>query len=665
MLISQQKIIRRILRYTFFVWFILWILVSIYIWYQYIRFSSQQITTKWGTFVEWIFETTSFLPYLQNNFSSNFYQGLLFNSCSKQIFSWENRTIEQDLCKIYTPDNQSYEIILSKWMIRSDWTPVSIEDIFFTYDEILHQNIRNIKSLDTYKNIEIEKNWNRIKIKFPTVSPDNEIFFTNYILPKHKLEESTLQEYISNFSLEPIYTNCANIVSQSTDQYSLIFNLINCKDTNLNFYQIKNINSFDQFKTDILDGKWSMVDVYIDKETLPWYVSKDILTNKLVTLFFNTNSDKLYVRTRRALWWFIRSNFYTTWYENHISKYNEPLFNQFLTNWDNIEDFLKRWYGENLLSKEDLIDAWVTVIPTELTLKWEQPKHAFYTETLTWTDYLEITLDKEYSSAYVDYNGKAYYDPSYSTKTHKIKYPIWLKLKNFGTWLNKYKLYGFEKGKKLFLWSIDVYNMVNLNSIEWDAPINPIKILYYNTPTYEYIAENLRSTLSSKGLLKYFSFNKVDSAEELQGKILIWDYDIIINSIDMWIKKDITNLFATDNVQVDPSQYKNQSLAWYIKSYINSTSDSTKSKLATQINSTFATDMPLLFLGKIIVPINIKENMVNRMFWTWWINSELYEYNWRSTIYNKIHLADSISIDQKRVWNYNNFSIFVSQMFNK
>ncbi|MBU0626484.1 hypothetical protein KKG31_03900 [Patescibacteria group bacterium] len=153
-------------------------------------------------------------------------------------------------------------------MIRSDGTPVSLEDVFFTYDKIIRQNHRNIKFLDSYKSIKIEKEGSSITLTFPTASVDNKAFFTNYILPEHILKEATIQEYITNFSMEPVYTNCANIVSQTTDQYSLIFNLINCKDTNLNFYQIKNLQTFSTFQTSVQDGKGSIVDAYINKENL-------------------------------------------------------------------------------------------------------------------------------------------------------------------------------------------------------------------------------------------------------------------------------------------------------------------------------------------------------------------------------------------------------------
>ena len=65
--------------------------------------------------------------------------------------------MQEDLCKVKTTDNQNYEIAMAKGMIRSDGTPVSIEDVFFTYDQIIRQNKRDIKFLEAYKNLKIEK----------------------------------------------------------------------------------------------------------------------------------------------------------------------------------------------------------------------------------------------------------------------------------------------------------------------------------------------------------------------------------------------------------------------------------------------------------------------------------------------------------------------------
>jgi hypothetical protein len=118
--------------------------------------------------------------------------------------------------------------------------------------------------LDGYKNMTILKDTdNKLKITFPTASRDNLFFFSHYILPQHILQEYDLENYKSMFGVHPVYTNCANVVTDSVDPYSLIFNLANCTDTNLNFYQIKNTTSFDAFKRTTSSANDSIVDAYI------------------------------------------------------------------------------------------------------------------------------------------------------------------------------------------------------------------------------------------------------------------------------------------------------------------------------------------------------------------------------------------------------------------
>lgn len=144
----------------------------------------------------------------------------------------------------------------------SDGVPVSLDDIFFTYKTILIDNAFELKKLEENTSITITKETNRLKITFPQANKDNTIFFTNYILPAHVLVEPNIDMYQQSFALEPVYNNCAKIQSQSTDQYSLIFDLTQCKDTNIGFYQVKNLQTFEDFETIIKkDGK-SIVDVY-------------------------------------------------------------------------------------------------------------------------------------------------------------------------------------------------------------------------------------------------------------------------------------------------------------------------------------------------------------------------------------------------------------------
>jgi hypothetical protein len=88
----------------------------------------------------------------------------------------------------------------------------------------------------------------RIKVSFPTISPDNINFFTNAILPKHIVDSMDLETYKNYFSLAPVTDGCAKIMPQSKDINSLIFDVNDCDDTNFAYYQIKSYESFEDFE---------------------------------------------------------------------------------------------------------------------------------------------------------------------------------------------------------------------------------------------------------------------------------------------------------------------------------------------------------------------------------------------------------------------------------
>lgn len=91
------------------------------------------------------------MPYLKVDDQSVFYQKFLFRSCLTPYQVDEDGNYAQDLCKVYTDDDQNYVLKIidedAKW---SDGTPVNIEDVFFTYDEILRKNRWDIVSLNTW-----------------------------------------------------------------------------------------------------------------------------------------------------------------------------------------------------------------------------------------------------------------------------------------------------------------------------------------------------------------------------------------------------------------------------------------------------------------------------------------------------------------------------------
>lgn len=655
MITLDKHHIKRLLRYVFFVVLILWIISSIFIVYRYVWFSSNNINSKWGTFVEWIFDNTSYLPYLRNDGQSIFYQWLLFNSCLKYSMTSESIDFKEDLCQVSSKDNKNFTINIHPGTIRSDGTPLSLDDILFTYQDVIIKNKRWIRTLTPYKDIVISKeSETSLKVSFPTASIDNKLFFTQYILPKHILNDFDFQSYRELFAIQPIYTNCANIVSQTSDQYSLIFNLVNCGDTNLNFYQIKNHLSFDTFKTTIEEKKSSIVDVYLWEETFPGYEQHNLLTNKIVTVFFNTNSDKLRVRTRRALWWLIKRNFYSTGYDNYLIKNTDGLFDVFLSTWLNIKDYLNTNYNQDTVVKKDLIDSGIQPLPKDITIKGENKKFVFYTDVEPNKTWLQVIFDAAYDRIAMEYNQKLISASSYSTKDKKAEFFFGTNLKTFWTGLNKYTILWWKNNKKITLATVDLYNVTEQKTT-FTGLIQPLSIIYYDAPLYNAIVLNLQSIFINYGIDNYFSFERISSLEELEGRLLLGDYDIMINTIDMGLKKDITRLFATESAMKNPSQYQNTKLI----SLLQQQTTKPTQRILNEINDIYAKDMPFVVLGKAFVPIQVKISVAEKLFWTGDIWLELYDYNRRDLIYRNLQLVNTVHIDGKKVLNYNNFFIFI------
>jgi hypothetical protein len=125
---------------------------------------------------------------------------------------------------------------------------VTIEDVYFTYDEIIRKNRWNVASLNIWNSVTVSLEDDRVKVSFPTISSDNVNFFVNAILPKHVVDSMDLNTYKNYFSISPITSSCAKIMHQIKDVNSLIFDLNDCNDTNFAYYQIKSYNSFEDFE---------------------------------------------------------------------------------------------------------------------------------------------------------------------------------------------------------------------------------------------------------------------------------------------------------------------------------------------------------------------------------------------------------------------------------
>lgn len=656
---SKKNTLKTTLRYVFFVTLTLWVLTTVYVIYQYLWASSKQVISKWGTLIEWIFSTTSFLPYLSNDWQSKFYQWFLFDKClDYSIDEKWNIQYTDKLCHITTRDYKTYYVSIDTGTIWSDWVPFSIDDVYFTYNDILKENKLGLSYLDKYSNIQVDMEWEKIKVVFKNTSQDNTNFFTNYILPKHALIEPNLDMYQQSFAIEPVYNNCAKIKSQSTDQYSLIFDLSNCDTTNLWFYQIKNAISFNNFK-DSVNQHGSIIDMYVWSETLPGYSNINMETNRLVTMFFNTKSAKMTVRLRRALWWFINYNFFEWSGNDYVSKYNGDILNQFVSTWADIEKFLSRVSINSELSKQELIEWWVKPFTWNVNFTEKNKVFAFYTEDESQNFNMKFTFDVEYKKIGISYGtSDLYYPTSYNAKTKSANYVISLANNNLKQNLNTYKIYGFtgDSTGKLQIWTLNLYNLYTdgaKSNEDTEQSYEQLKVIYFDDIVSNYVVGRLKQIFKEHGIWDHFVYEKVDDINELEWKLTAGEYDIVINSIDMWLSKDISALFATESVTINPSQYTDARLLTLLKQY-NETDN--KSKIVWEINSIYWNDMPIVIIWKQYAQLNIKDTLINKLNRE---NLNLYEYNWRDIVFKNISLAENIYIDKEKVKDLNNFWKFI------
>jgi len=106
--------------------------------------------------------------------------------------------------------------------------------MYFTYKNVIVDNIRAIPSLNTYNEIKIEKTSDTsMQVTFPKRSIDNKLFFTYNILPRQILADKTFDYYRTEFAQKPIYTKCAQLKPQSNDLNSLVFDTSKCDQTYL------------------------------------------------------------------------------------------------------------------------------------------------------------------------------------------------------------------------------------------------------------------------------------------------------------------------------------------------------------------------------------------------------------------------------------------------
>ncbi len=637
----------KFLKYFYTSILVLWWIITLHIFYVYILDVSEKKPTRWWTFVHWTFSSPAYLPYLSDDWEDRFFQSLIFNWCMSPYVEWTNVEFEEDLCNVETNDYRDFKVSVKDGKYRSDWTPVTNEDIYFTYNNIIKENKRSINYLNTFANIDVNKEEDWVAVSFPNWSADNKIFFSEFILPKHILEwEENFWQYIESYWPDPIGTNCASIEQWTSDPNSIVFNMSECEDSYVRFYQAKRFNDIEEFKN--YQQSSDIVDLYIHNENIDWFRNNKVILNNFISIFFNIDSESINWNIRRAIGNEVNSNIYTWDYDKYFIK-DRFLFETDIS-WNDLYETLSS-FEENLSESQEveieMPSLWNTINQENFT--WQ-----YYLDNIDERYELNFEFDRTFDEVSVQVDDWASYTLQWYDWWDTARYNISPDFNNISVWENNYIVrWDWET---IYEFTVH-YQDRPTEEIAWSEEELEIKIIYYENEINNYIKERLEEIFENNWVRDYFSFEGFESSERFQWQIQSKNYDITIRSINMWLKKDISNMFTTNNPEINPSWYVNNEMASNINQYFRN-EWSTAENLLNSIHSTYSSEIPFLILWKQYWNMNIKDSLDVTY------PERLYDYWFMKDHINEVKISYRPEIDSEEILNWENFVEFISSNIN-
>ncbi len=226
--------------------------------------------------------------------------------------------------------------------------------------------------------------------------------------------------------------------------------------------------------------------------------------------------------------------------------------------------------------------------------------------------------------------------------------------------MNKLNLYWTSKWKKETILSLDIYNLISNQIWSWNNGLEPkLTVIYFKEPNSIFVVNRLKEIFKKFDIIENFVFEWFDDANQLEWKLTVWNYDIVISNIDVWLKNDIIKLLSIEKPNINPSQYTNSKMVWLLKDYFKWDIE----KTAGAINEIYAQDMPFLILWNTFTKLQLKPDISKQLFKTWY--DSIYEYNRRKRIYRNLNLTSNVKIDWKKLRNMSNFTNFIWKNLSK
>lgn len=716
-----------IMKYIY-MWFLaLWVIIGMHVFYVYASSQTSWVKSKWWTFVEATTDPISFLPYTSENDSQKVFQHLLFESCVTPEIEWTNIIYKNTLCTVTTENYETFSVTVPPNNFRSDEEPITIEDVYFTYQTILKDNFWNQNALQVYKNISIQVKWSELLITFPSASIDNMIFFTNFILPQHILANQDFDRYTNVFGKNIISWTCWRIEWWENDSSSAIFDLTLCEDFFLKFYQVKYFSSADQLQTYLQESD-QKIDLISEKINTPWYMDYSYIANKFLWIFYNTQKDRVSLRIRELLTRLIQTNIadsdhvikdpflFSIW--EPFDEAERKVLKELLTTATSSSQNTETSTGsdnadggsetENTITTQSVADT-SQELPKRLSFS-DQNSSQSYRITTIWNNWYstKFSYDTSYTKISVTHNGWIEYFPqsySESKKIHNYNFnPVFRNIQSGKNtyaikWYNedwdiedtfqlnvlfwdapisdtnekndledsepKDDSIDFSTGNEILSWAARLLSWITYTwtevwteALTWEnvtEPIIPLQFHYFENQANVWIISDLQELFKRYEIDMYFEFVWYTDSNTLEWKIVSQDFDLLLRTINMWLRKDISNILISDNLLVNPSWYTNENLASLTNRHFI-TSDDERKKIINSIDDIYSTSYPFLFLGKKREQYSLSSSIQDSPF-----PKRMYVYWRRKKYIESIKTFNHVSIDWNEVFSRENLWTFLQK----
>lgn len=280
---------------------------------MYSESQSEHIAYSWGIYAEWIIWEASLINPLFSNLNpiDKDISSLIFRGLMK----YESWSIVDDIAvHTLSTDHKTYTFTLNEWIKWQDWEPLTIEDVYFTYHDIIQSpDFVNPLITEQFKGVDIKLIWNN-SISFTLATP-YKFFLTSlliWIVPKHLLKDIPVNNLqLSEFNyLSPIWLWPYKLQLFEKNKSKTRITLSRFED----FYWPKPY--IDTIEFDIFDSR-SLLMQSIDNltwikpaqdKTAIWsmkIINLDLA--RYVAIFFNTQS-KIFSNEKVRLWFQLATN---------------------------------------------------------------------------------------------------------------------------------------------------------------------------------------------------------------------------------------------------------------------------------------------------------------------------------------------------------------------